>query len=110
MVKICLCESPQIPIAAFSLIQIKHTNRAIAQEFALNLKKIIKLTFLTFCYKKNKKKIDRKDISFALLLQLVLPQVIFLQLMLDDIHTQCSDLIMCNEPMKLRKTAGKTNS
>lgn len=52
-------------------------------------------------------RLTKKDISLALLLQLILPQVIFLQLMLDDVHAQHADLIVRDEPVELRETAGR---
>lgn len=37
-----------------------------------------------------------------------MPQVIFLQLVLDDVHAQRANLIVRNEPVELQETAGRT--
>lgn len=47
---------------------------------------------------------QKKDIGLLLLLQLVLPEVIPLQLMLDDVHTQGPNLKMCDQAVELGET------
>lgn len=51
-----------------------------------------------------------KDIGFALLLQLLLPQVVSLQLVLDDVHAQSSDLIVRDQTVELGEAWGETQS
>lgn len=54
------------------------------------------------------KQTDRsEDIGLALLLQLVLPQLVSLQLVFDDVHTQSTDLIVCDQPVELREAENR---
>lgn len=48
-----------------------------------------------------------KDIGLLLFLQLVLPEVIPLQLMFDDVHAQGPNLEMCDQAVKLGEAEGE---
>lgn len=65
--------------------------------------------YITICtselfYTQTSSVFRKKDIGLLLLLQLVLPEVIPLQLMLDDVHTQGPNLKMCDQAVELGET------
>lgn len=48
-----------------------------------------------------------KDIGLLLFLQLVLPEVVPLQLMFDDVHAQGPNLEVCDQAVELGETGGE---
>lgn len=52
----------------------------------------------------------RKDIGFGLLFQLLLPQVVSLQLVLDDVHAQGADLVVRDQTVELGEAGGEAQT